>query len=51
MPRALTLVLFTLLFIFPLIWLLYNSFKTNSDLYSNPWALPTVWHLENYDYA
>ena len=50
-PRALTLVLFTLLFIFPLIWLLYNSFKTNSDLYSNPWALPTVWHLENYDYA
>jgi raffinose/stachyose/melibiose transport system permease protein len=50
-PRVLTLTLFTLLFIFPLIWLLYNSFKTNSDLYNNPWALPTVWHLENYHYA
>jgi len=49
--RMLTLAFFTLLFVFPFIWLCYNSFKTNTQLYDNPWALPTVWHTENYSYA
>ena len=51
LPRLLTLALFTLLFVFPLIWLINNSFKTNAELYDNPWSLPLVWQTENYHYA
>lgn len=49
--RMLTLILFTILFTFPIIWVFYNSFKTNTILYESPWALPEVWHWENYVYA
>ena len=49
--RRLTLALFAVLFLFPLVWLLWNSFKTNSQLYENPWALPVDWQFVNYDYA
>ena len=41
----------TLIFIFPLIWVFYNSFKTNSELFENPWALPGSINFENYIYA
>jgi len=50
-PRLLTLLVFTVLFVFPLIWLCYNSFKTNTQLYDNPWALPVQWSFDNYVYA
>ena len=41
----------TLIALFPLVWVFYNSFKTNSELFENPWALPTQLNLENYIYA
>ena len=41
----------TLIFIFPLVWVFYNSFKTNSELFENPWALPGSINFENYIYA
>uniref|UniRef100_S0DFG2 Putative ATPbinding transport protein n=1 Tax=termite gut metagenome TaxID=433724 RepID=S0DFG2_9ZZZZ len=49
--KYILLALATVAFIFPLIWLLYNSFKTNSQLYDNPWALPPGWSFTNYVYA
>lgn len=41
----------TLVFVFPLVWVFYNSFKTNSELFANPWNLAQRLSLENYVYA
>jgi raffinose/stachyose/melibiose transport system permease protein len=34
-----------------MVWLLWNSFKTNPQLYENPWALPADLRWDNYVYA
>lgn len=36
---------------YPLYMLVIKSFKTISDDQSNPFGLPTLWSLENYQYA
>ena len=45
------LILWTILQLFPLIWMLYSSLKSNPDIFSNRFAppfLPTQIHPENY---
>jgi len=44
----LVLVFFAVLFIYPILWLLINSFKTNSELFNSTWSLPQSLSLENY---
>lgn len=44
----LILIAFLILTIFPFIWDLYSSLKTNTEFMSNPFALPTTLHWENY---
>ncbi len=34
--------------IYPLFWMVFNGFKTNSELFGNPFALPVEYHWENY---
>lgn len=34
--------------IYPLLWMVFNGFKTNSELFGNPFALPVEYHWENY---
>lgn len=49
--RTLTYVLlgaFAVTTLFPLFWMFYSSFKTNQDIAMSTFALPSVWHLENY---
>lgn len=40
--------LFTVLFIFPVYWLIISSFKTNQELFGSPWALPERLDFSNY---
>ena len=43
-------VLFVFVLIFPIIWLFLTAFKTQSDMFSNPWMiLPTSPTLANFD--
>ncbi len=42
------LIYFALYTLFPLIWLFLSSFKTNTELFADPFALPAVWQIENY---
>lgn len=42
------LILFSVLFLYPILWLVINSFKTNAELFSSPWSLPGSLSLENY---
>jgi len=35
--------------IYPIIWLIFNSFKNNSEIFvTNPFGFPTILHIENY---
>ncbi|MGV8852577.1 MAG: carbohydrate ABC transporter permease, partial [Rhodoglobus sp.] len=34
--------------IYPLLWMVFNGFKTNSELFGSPFALPIEFHWENY---
>lgn len=40
--------LFAIIIIIPLIWMLITGFKTNQEMFLNPFALPDEWHFENY---
>ena len=34
--------------LFPLIWLIISSFKTNTELFGDPFSLPAIWQIDNY---
>ena len=46
--KYICLVFFTVLCLYPLLWLLLSSFKTNTELYANPWGLPESFSFANY---
>lgn len=46
--KYVTLILFTVMCLYPLVWLFLSSFKTNQELYFNTWGLPENWQLTNY---
>ena len=41
--------LFTCLY--PIVWLFINGFKSDMELFRNPWGLPKEFTLENYNKA
>ncbi len=43
--------LWSALTLYPLVWMLYSSFKTNADITRNILALPTQLYLQNYSQA
>jgi raffinose/stachyose/melibiose transport system permease protein len=46
--RWTVLVVFTAITLVPLVWLIVSSFKTNSELFANPFGLPAEWSFDNY---
>lgn len=42
------LILATVIFLYPFVWNLLSSFKTNTEYMTNPYALPTSLTFENY---
>ena len=44
----LVLLVFTVSAIFPLVWIVVSSFKTNTDFLLHPFSLPLRWIAENY---
>ncbi|MDD3173430.1 MAG: carbohydrate ABC transporter permease [Herbinix sp.] len=52
--KILVFAMFTILgsmIILPLIWMLFSSFKENSEFFSDPWGLPRKFQWNNYVYA
>ncbi|MFE3448301.1 carbohydrate ABC transporter permease [Nonomuraea sp. NPDC059194] len=37
--------------IYPLLWMVLNGFKTNAELFGDPFALPVDWSFSNYQQA
>ncbi len=42
---------YIILIVFPLIWMLTSGFKTNSEIFSSPWSLPSSLDPKNYFYV
>jgi ABC-type glycerol-3-phosphate transport system permease component len=40
--------LLTALILYPIVWMIYSSFKANPDIFANVFALPSTLFLENY---
>lgn len=36
------------IYIAPFLWMILVSFKTNAEVFDNPFSLPAVWQIENY---
>ncbi|MEF2966282.1 carbohydrate ABC transporter permease [Paenibacillus sp. M1] len=45
------LTLYGILTLYPFLWLLISSFKTNADFYNRPFGLPETWHADNFSRA
>ena len=45
------LVLTAIIYIVPLIWVFLVSFKTNSEIFTNPFGLPESFYLDNFTFA
>ena len=45
------LVIFGFVALYPLVWMIYTSFKSNNDISMSAFALPTKLHFENYSNA
>src|ERR671916_2275562 len=40
--------IWSLLVVVPLLWVLMSSFKTSSEIFASPFALPANWNFDNY---
>jgi N-acetylglucosamine transport system permease protein len=43
-----TFLLYTLVVLFPMVWLLYTSFKSTDELFASAWSLPAAWEATNF---
>ena len=44
----LILIAWAIMVIFPFIWMIYSSFKTNNEIFGSPWGLPTSLNWANF---
>lgn len=42
------LILFAFIIFLPLLWVVLVGFKTNKELFLEPWKLPEIWQFHNY---
>lgn len=47
----LALIVWSITILFPLVWVLYESLKTNREFFQNVWSMPEVWKWVNYKNA
>jgi raffinose/stachyose/melibiose transport system permease protein len=45
------LIIFAALIVYPLLWMINQSLKISSEMYTNPWGLPQKIIFENYELA
>ncbi|MGM8213820.1 carbohydrate ABC transporter permease [Virgibacillus sp. W0430] len=44
----LPLVLWSIIVIYPIIWMFLGSFKSNAEIYASPWTLPESFSIDNF---
>ncbi|KIL41375.1 ABC transporter [Gordoniibacillus kamchatkensis] len=48
LPARIVLLAYSVIVLYPLFWTVTASFKTTTEFYKNPWALPKALHWGNY---
>ena len=43
-----TFLLYSLVVLFPMVWLFYTSFKSTDELFASAWSLPSTWAMTNF---
>jgi N-acetylglucosamine transport system permease protein len=46
-----SLVVWTIIVVFPMLWLVYSSFKTDQEIFFSPWGLPEALQWANFERA
>ena len=39
---------YSVVVIFPMVWLLYTAFKSTDEIFASAWSLPAAWQLDNF---
>ncbi|HLR61393.1 MAG TPA: carbohydrate ABC transporter permease [Lentibacillus sp.] len=42
------LILWSIAVLYPIIWMFIGSFKSNAEIYANPWGFPETWNFQNF---
>src|SRR5699024_9984964 len=42
------LILWTIAVLYPIIWMFIGSFKSNAEIYRNPWGIPESFSMQNF---
>jgi ABC-type glycerol-3-phosphate transport system permease component len=42
------LIVLAISIIYPLLWMALNGFKTNAELFADPWSLPSTWRVDSF---
>lgn len=45
------LIALTVAILYPMVWAVLNGFKSNLELFGDPWGLPSTWRWENFQKA
>ncbi|MFC4557586.1 carbohydrate ABC transporter permease [Virgibacillus kekensis] len=48
MGIRLPLILWTIAVLYPIIWMFIGAFKSNAEIYANPWGWPETWNFQNF---
>ncbi|WP_372469128.1 carbohydrate ABC transporter permease [Microbacterium maritypicum] len=48
LPVHVILAIYAVVIAYPLIWMVISSFKSSSEIFTDPWGLPSVWLVQNY---
>lgn len=48
MGIRLPLILWSIAVLYPIIWMFIGSFKSNAEIYANPWGFPETWNFQNF---
>ncbi len=44
----LVLIIYSIIVVYPVVWTILSSFKTNQEFYTSAWALPQGFYIDNY---
>ncbi|SFE48749.1 carbohydrate ABC transporter membrane protein 2, CUT1 family [Lentibacillus persicus] len=42
------LILWSIAVLYPIFWMFIGSFKSNAEIYANPWGFPETWNFQNF---
>ncbi|WP_174614312.1 carbohydrate ABC transporter permease [Virgibacillus ihumii] len=42
------LILWSIAVLYPIIWMFIGAFKSNAEIYANPWGFPDTWKFQNF---